>query len=54
MRRQDINVKELCLIKWVLHFKQSMNEDTVRPFEATFNEDFSLFTTMHGRMNWQV
>ena len=49
-----MNIKELCMIKWVLHFKQAMSEESVRPFEAIFHEDFSLVTTMHGRMNWQA
>ena len=52
MRRHDLNITELCAIKWVLHFKQSI--DGMSPFEAKFDEDFSLLTTMHGRMNWQV
>ena len=54
MRRHDMNVAELCSIKWVLHFKQIMGEESMNPFEAKFNDDFSLFTSMHGRMNWQV
>ena len=52
MRRHDLNITELCAIKWVLHFKQSV--DGMSPFEAKFNEDFSLMTPMHGRMDWQV
>ena len=54
MRRQDMNITELCSINWVLHFKQATTEDSMAPFEAKFKEDFSLYTKMHGRMNWQV
>jgi hypothetical protein len=54
MRRDDLNVTELCNINWLLHFKQSPSEESMTPFEAKFKEDFSLYTDMHGRMNWQV
>lgn len=54
-RRCDITITELCMIKWILHFKQS--EDELRnptTFRAAFYEDFSLTTSGHGKMNWQV
>jgi hypothetical protein len=54
-RRSDINVTELCMIKWLLHFKGS-EDDSGNPttFKAAFYEDFSLISTGHGKMNWQV
>jgi hypothetical protein len=43
------------MIKWLLHFKGS-EDDSGNPttFKAAFYEDFSLISTGHGKMNWQV
>mmetsp|Transcript_25570 Transcript_25570/g.24449 ORF Transcript_25570/g.24449 Transcript_25570/m.24449 type:complete len:270 (-) Transcript_25570:113-922(-) len=53
-RRTDITVTELCMIKWLLHFKGSDDDsDSPTVYKTAFYEDFSMITAGHGKLNWQ-
>jgi hypothetical protein len=55
-RQDDLTIKELCSIKWLLHFKQSAAEEANNPskFFTKFDDDFGLYTNGLGNMIWKV